>query len=152
MHTRLFHLPVIGSCEGRNIRTDEILVRTSSQTRRRRRLGNLFHTTAMSMVLPMACDLQVLPEHCSPSDVMLSPSQAVAKSAFFFFFFLFFPSHLLSSHFCLSSSIVVTQIRGHKAGSSPPSPLRYVPSLLSREEFIAFFPRRLESNSAYPHY
>ena len=53
---------------------------------------------------------------------------------FLFFVFCFFPSHLLSSHFCLSPSIVVTQIRGHKAGSSPPSPLRYAPSLLSREE------------------
>ncbi|CAM9544438.1 unnamed protein product [Laminaria digitata] len=42
-----------------------------------------------------------------------------------------------------SSKLVVTQIRGHEAGSSPPSPLPYTPSLLSREEFSTSFPRRL---------
>ena len=40
---------------------------------------------------------------------------------------------------------VVTQIRGHIAGpppSLPPSPQRYVPSFLSRNELSIFFPRR----------
>ena len=41
----------------------------------------------------------------------------VYYSATTFFFLLFFPSHLLSSPF-----LVVTQIRGHIAGSSPPLP------------------------------
>ena len=36
--------------------------------------------------------------------------------------FFFFPSHLLSSPFLLFSLLVVTQIRGHIAGSSPPLP------------------------------
>ena len=69
-----------------------------------------------------------------------------------FLFYFIFPSPLLSSHFCLSPSIVVTQTRGHKAGSSPPSPLRCVPSFLKREEFSTFFPRRPASNCAYPRY
>ena len=48
----------------------------------------------------------------------------------------------------LSRSLpVVTQIRGDIAGPPPPSPLRYVPSFLSREELSIFFPRRLASNS-----
>ena len=37
-------------------------------------------------------------------------------------FFFFFPSHLLSSPFCSLSLLVVTQIRGHIAGSFPPLP------------------------------
>ena len=44
---------------------------------------------------------------------------------FSFFFcppFLFVPSHLLSSPFFSLSLLVVTQIRGHIAGSSPPLP------------------------------
>ena len=45
--------------------------------------------------------------------------------------------------------IVVTQIRGHIVGSSPPSPLRFVPckAFLSRENSS---PCRLLSNCAYP--
>ena len=35
-------------------------------------------------------------------------------------FFFYFPCHLLSSPFCSLSLLVVTQIRGHMAGSSPP--------------------------------
>ena len=38
------------------------------------------------------------------------------------YFFCFFPSHLFSSPFFSLLSIVVTQIRGHIAGSSPPLP------------------------------
>ena len=38
------------------------------------------------------------------------------------FFFFFSPSHLLSSPFYSLSLLVVTQIRGHIAGSSPPLP------------------------------
>ncbi|CAN0483000.1 unnamed protein product [Laminaria digitata] len=79
-----------------------------------------------------------------PQEKTLTPSRNV------FFLFFCFPSHLLSSHFCLSPSIVVTQIRGHKAGrlfSPLPTTVSYVPSFLSREEFSTFFPRRLASNS-----
>ena len=39
-----------------------------------------------------------------------------------FSFLFFFPSHLLSSPFFSLSLLVVTQIRGHIAGSSPPLP------------------------------
>ena len=35
---------------------------------------------------------------------------------------MFFPSHLLSSPFCSLSHLVVTQVRGLIAGSSPPLP------------------------------
>ena len=63
----------------------------------------------------------------------------------------FFPSLLLSSPIFFSLSFqVVTQIRGHTAGSSPRFPLRYVPSFLSRKDFSLFFPCRLASNCAYP--
>ena len=45
------------------------------------------------------------------------------------------------------SLLVVTQIRGHIAGSFSPSSLRFVPYLfLSREEIGPFFPSRLASN------
>ena len=43
-----------------------------------------------------------------------------------FFFFFFFSSNSLSSHIFFSLSFpLVTPIRGHIAGSSPPFPLRY---------------------------
>ena len=42
--------------------------------------------------------------------------------------FFFFSSHLWSSP-SLALSLVVTQIRGHIAGSSPPSPVRFVPCI-----------------------
>ena len=62
-------------------------------------------------------------------------------------FFFFIPLILVP----LSRSLpVVTQIRGHIAGLPPPSPLRHVPSYLSREEVSIFFPRRLASNCTYP--
>ena len=53
---------------------------------------------------------------------------------------------LLSPSQCSS----ITQIRGHIAGSPPPSPLRHLPSFLSREEFSIFFPRRFASICTYP--
>ena len=53
---------------------------------------------------------------------------------------------LLSLSLSLSRFLpVITQIQGHIVGPPPPSPLRYVFSLLSREEFSIFFPRRLAS-------
>ena len=63
----------------------------------------------------------------------------------------FFPIPFIVFALLSLPPLVVTQIRGHIAGSSPPSPLRwYVPSFLSREEdFSTFFPRRLASNCAY---
>ena len=42
--------------------------------------------------------------------------------------FSFSSSHLFSLFIFCFPSLDVTQIQGHKAGSSPPSPLRYVPS------------------------
>ena len=51
--------------------------------------------------------------------------------------------------------IVVAQIRGHKeAGSSPSSPLRFLPwkAFLSREGVGPLTPRPLASNYPYPHY
>ena len=53
--------------------------------------------------------------------------------------------------FYFLSLLVVTQIRGHTAGSSSP-PIHYGSCLafLSREDFSSFFPRRLASNCAYP--
>ena len=44
-----------------------------------------------------------------------------------------------------------SQIRGHIAGSSSPSPLRFVPCIFIAERlhFSTFFPRRLASNCAY---
>ena len=59
----------------------------------------------------------------------------------FFFSILFVFLALLSC-----SLPVVAQVRGHIAGPSPPCPLRYVPSFLSREELGIFFPRRVASN------
>ena len=52
----------------------------------------------------------------------------------------FFPIPFIILALLSPSLPVVTQIRGHIAGPPPPSPLRYVPSFLSREEFIVFFP------------
>ena len=62
-----------------------------------------------------------------------------------------YPFHLLPSSFFSLSLLVVAQIRGHiQQALLPPSPLRFVPSILSREDFSSFFPRRLASNCAYP--
>ena len=64
----------------------------------------------------------------------------------------FFPSHLLSAPFYSLSLLVVTQIRGHIAGSlSPPLPHYGLSlTLFSREYFSCFCPRRLASNCACP--
>ena len=48
--------------------------------------------------------------------------------------------------------IVVTQIQGRITDSSPPSPLGFVPFILSREDFSPRFPSRLASICAYPRY
>ena len=50
------------------------------------------------------------------------PAPAARIASLFCFCFCFFPSHLLFSPFCSLSLLVVTQIRGHIAGSSPPLP------------------------------
>ena len=44
---------------------------------------------------------------------------------------------------------MLTQTRGHKAGSSPSFPIRFA-FLLDREKKKSSFPRRLSSNRAYP--
>ena len=66
-----------------------------------------------------------------------------------FLSYLFFSSQVLSS---LRSRSVpkITQIWGHTEGPSPPSPLRHVPSFLSREKFSTFSPRRLASICSLP--
>ena len=65
-----------------------------------------------------------------------SPAKNSTRRFFFLFLIIFMPIHILA---LVSHSLpVVTQIRGHIAGSPSPSPLRYVPSFLSREEFSAF--------------
>ena len=57
-----------------------------------------------------------------------------------YFLFFFFSSHLLSSPFFSLSLLVVTQIRGHIAGSSPSSPLRFVPFIFIARRLQPFFP------------
>ena len=53
-------------------------------------------------------------------------------------FFSPHPIYYLLPPFSLSLLlIVVTQIRGHIAGSSPPSPLRFVPCIIYREKISA---------------
>ena len=68
-----------------------------------------------------------------------------------FLFLHYFPSQLLSSPFlsCPPIRIGVTQVRGHKVGSSPPSPLRYVPCIFIARR-LQPFPRRRESKHATP--
>ena len=77
--------------------------------------------------------------------VMAAAAGAVRCTYHFFIFIFSHPIHYLRTSSSLSFPLV-TQIRGHIAGSSPPFPLRYVPSFLSREDFSLFFPRRLASN------
>ena len=63
-----------------------------------------------------------------------------------FYFISLYPIYQPPATLALAGSpSLVTQIRGHIAGPPPPSPLRYVPSSLSREDFIFSFPRRLAS-------
>ena len=76
----------------------------------------------------------------------------------FFPYFIIFSFHFiifaLLFSFSLSFLVLMTQIRVHMAGSCPPSSLRFVPCIFSREDFWSspFFPRRLSSNCAYPRY
>ena len=64
------------------------------------------------------------------------------------------PSHLLSSPFLSCSLLVVTQIRGHLAGSFPPSPLGYVPLRFYREKdsFQHFLPSSTRVELIVPTY
>ena len=78
------------------------------------------------------------------SSVFCADSSRLRCSVFPLFFF---GSHLLSSRnfFCLflPPSVDVAQIQGHEVDSFPsPSPLRYMPSFLSREELRVLFPCR----------
>ena len=61
---------------------------------------------------------------------------------FFFSYFFFHPIYCVRPS--ILSLLVVTQIRGHIAGSSPPlrTTVRAL-HFLSREDFSSFFPRRL---------
>ena len=66
-------------------------------------------------------------------------NQPVAISVYFS---LLFPFHVLYSPFLSCSLLAVTQIRGHIVGSSPPSPLLYMPCI-----FIARRVRQLLPSS-----
>ena len=70
--------------------------------------------------------------------------QATGDACIFFFFFFpipfVFPMPLLISPFYSLSLLVVTQIRGHIAGSSPPYPLRFVPCIFIARRFQLFLP------------
>ena len=63
-----------------------------------------------------------------------------AGAALFFVLFSFSPSHLLSSPFYSVSLPVVTQIRGHIAGSSPPLPTTVRALHFFRERFQLILP------------
>ena len=64
-----------------------------------------------------------------------------------FLFLHYFPSQLLSSPFlsCPPIRIGVTQVRGHKVGSSPPSPLRYVPCIFIARRIRHLLPPLVDS-------
>ena len=64
------------------------------------------------------------------------------RDTFFSLLFFIFPRPFYYVRTSLRSGVT--------AGSSPPSPLWYALSFLSREEFSTFFPRRLASDCAYP--
>ena len=63
---------------------------------------------------------------------------------FLFFFFIFHPIYDLRPS--VLSLLVVTQIRGHIAGSSPPPTTVHALHFFSREDFSSSFPRRLALN------
>ena len=71
----------------------------------------------------------------------------------YIYFFSHPMNYLRLFFFSLPPTAVITQIRGHIAGSSPllPTMVRAF-AFLSREDVSAFFPRRLASNCAYPRY
>ena len=64
----------------------------------------------------------------------------------------FFPSRLISAPFFSLYLLVVTQIRGHIAGSPPPYPLRFVPCTFIARRLQPFLPSSTPSNCAYPCY
>ena len=69
----------------------------------------------------------------------------------FFFCFFSIPFIIFALLFSLPPTVVVTQIRGNIEGSHLPLPTTVrALHFLSREDFSSFFPRRLESNCAYP--
>ena len=67
--------------------------------------------------------------HCT------SPQDVVRET-----FLFFFSSNLLCSPFFSLSLLGVTQIRGHIAGSSPPSPLRFEPCIFIAKIVNLFLP------------
>ena len=80
-----------------------------------------------------------------PGDQRISGDECI----FFLFFFVFFSSIPFTWYYVLLSSpfyslslllIVVTQIRSHIAGSSPPSPVRFVPCIFIARRFQLFLP------------
>ena len=80
--------------------------------------------------------------------ISCSTARAVWCGRCFFRLFFLHPIYYLRPSCPALSLLVVTQIRGHTVGSSPPSPVGYNNRLdfLSRERFRTFFPRRLLSN------
>ena len=71
------------------------------------------------------------------------------NSSVFFFFCLFIPAfdYLRTFRFSFSLSVDATRVRGHYAGTSPPSPLQRAPSFFSPEgPGYKFFPRRVAPN------
>ena len=81
---------------------------------------------------------------------------AIARASYRVFFvflaFLFTPFIGFATFYSSFSLPRRSSDRGSPVskGSSSPSPLRYVPSFLSREGFSPFLPRQLASNCAYP--
>ena len=83
-------------------------------------------------------------------DSAREPDDRVNHPCLFVRSFVFFVPFVILALLSSPSLPVVVQIRGRIAGPPPPSLLRYVPSVLSREYCSIFFPRRLASNCAYP--
>ena len=91
----------------------------------------------------------VVADHTSDDSYIYQLSLVLATATTSFLFLFFSIPFIILAPLSSPSLPVVTQIWGHIAGP-PPSPLRYVPSFISREELSIFFPRRLASNCAYP--
>ena len=73
---------------------------------------------------------------------------AVMRTSFFCCLLLVIPPITRALFLSPSPSLDETQVQGHRAASSLPAPLSYVPSFLSRDDFSFFFPRRLASKCA----
>ena len=100
--------------------------------------------------ISLSSRLLVCIESTSTSDLQGFTAAPLLLISLYSVLFFFIPFIILA---LLSRSLpVVSQIRGHIAGPPPLSPLRYVPSFLSREEVSIFFPRRLASNCTYTWY